>query len=284
MSLTHNYALWRPCLRQEIKTFPLKKCCRREKKMHKLMRWMKIYSNLTLLTNKWISCMLWSETCCQGVRNHVWGWCCCCFFHLYCMFSAAWSLQITVHCIFSASCLSFQSRKCHPSWQTRYSLINNASLFPFLFLTAEKKNLCVVLFSDFLILHALWKTQESRDGGQVPLTLLEGICSRWTTMALRPLWGHGGVVSVLEMGGLIHGQPHLQSPSLKESKQPAGAITWHISIQFPLQNVFIFRLMACHFAGAFGQELILESKQIFRGAIFHQVLIFLHSRSLYSLI
>lgn len=43
-------------------------------------------------------------------------------------------------------------------------------------------------------------------------------------------------------------------------------------------------LMACHFAGAFGQELILESKQIFRGAIFHQVLIFLHSRSLYSLI
>lgn len=73
-------------------------------------------------------------------------------------------------------------------------------------------------------------------------------------------------------------------PSLKESKQPAGAITWHISIQFPLQNVFIFRLMACHFAGAFGQELILESKQIFRGAIFHQVLIFLHSRSLYSLI
>lgn len=73
-------------------------------------------------------------------------------------------------------------------------------------------------------------------------------------------------------------------PPLKESKQAAWAITWHISIQFPLQNVFIFRLMACHFAGAFGQELILESKQIFRGAIFHQVLIFLHSRSLYSLI
>lgn len=113
--------------------------------MHKLKRWMKIYSNLTLLTNKWISCMLWSETCCQGVRNHVWGCCCCCFFHLYCMFSAAWSLQITVHCIFSASCLSFQSRKCHPSWQTRYSLINNASLFPFLFLTAEKKK-CVCCF------------------------------------------------------------------------------------------------------------------------------------------
>lgn len=43
-------------------------------------------------------------------------------------------------------------------------------------------------------------------------------------------------------------------------------------------------LMACHFSGAFGQELILESKQIFRGAIFHQVLIFLHSQSLYSLI
>lgn len=109
----------------------------------------------------------------------------------------------------------------------------------------------------------------------------------WTTMALRILWGHGGVVSVLEMelARRPHSrQPHLQSPSLKESKQPAGAITWHISIQFPLQNVFIFRLMACHFAGAFGQELILESKQIFRGAIFHQVLIFLHSQSLYSLI
>lgn len=119
---------------------------------------------------------------------------------------------------------------------------------------------------------------------QIPFTLLESICSRWTTMALRPLWGHGGVVSVLEMEASLTSQPHLQSPSLKESKQPAGAITWHISIQFPLQNVFIFRLMACHFAGAFGQELILESKQIFRGAIFHQVLIFLHSRSLYSLI
>lgn len=128
--------------------------------------------------------------------------------------------------------------------------------------------------------HAFWKTQERAHGGHI---LSPCCCSCRTTMALRPLPGHGGVVSVLEMeASFTAATPSV--PSLKEPKQPAGAITWHISIQFPLQNVFIFRLMACHFAGAFGQELILESKQIFRGAIFHQVLIFLHSRSLYSLI
>lgn len=53
---------------------------------------------------------------------------------------------------------------------------------------------------------------------------------------------------------------------------------------FHCQMCSFLALMACHFARAFGQELNLESKQIFRGAIFHQVLIFLHSRSLYSLI
>lgn len=36
-------------------------------------------------------------------------------------------------------------------------------------------------------------------------------------------------------------------------------------------------LMACHFTRAFGQELNLESKQIFRRAIFHQVLIFFYT-------
>lgn len=73
---------------------------------------------------------------CRGqkrvVRNHV----CCCFAvismkHSTQMFSAAWTLQITVQRIFTASCLSFQTRKCHPSWQTHYSLINNTSHRPF---------------------------------------------------------------------------------------------------------------------------------------------------------
>lgn len=73
---------------------------------------------------------------------------------------------------------------------------------------------------------------------------------RWPTEALSPLWAE---VPLGKRGG-------------GQSKQPAGAITWHISIQFPLQSVFIFRLMAGRWAGAFGQELILESKQIFWGA------------------
>lgn len=137
----------------------------------------------------------------------------------------------------------------------------------------------------FLILNRHQRERETR--AQTKCT-----SPQWNTLAAagqqRP-WGHSEATVDRSQSGLTHSShtftPHPAPPSSQKSqKQAAGAITWHISIQFPLQNVFIFRLMACHFAGAFGQELILESKQIFRGAIFHQVLIFLHSRSLYSLI
>lgn len=153
---------------------------------------------------------------------------------------------------------------------------------PFFSLLSQKKEALFYFEISHSSCQALWKTQERQGDGQMHFALVRCICSRWTTVALRIVRaGHWGLVS----------QPPRATPSayppfpLQESKQAAsGAITWHISIQFPLQNVFIFSLMACHFAGAFGQELILESKQIFRGAIFHQVLIFLHSQSLYSLI
>lgn len=151
----------------------------------------------------------------------------------------------------------------------------------YILLNKERKNrgkrICV--------LHALWKTQESR--GQW------ASASHFVGRHLQPLDNNGLETTLRPRRSCLcsgNGGPLSQAATppvpfcSKSQKQPAGAITWHISIQFPLQNVFIFRLMACHFAGAFGQELILESKQIFRGAIFHQVLIFLHSRSLYSLI
>lgn len=239
------------------------------------------------------SYMFWSETCCQGCQKS-------CllllFFPLYEALEHPYKclvqLQITVQRIFTASCLSFQTRKCHPSWQTHYSIINNAFHLPFFSLTVElrgkkRKNPCCFIFRfSHSSCHALWKTRET-GGGQNAFHLvgrhLQPLDNNGPETTPRPRW------SCLCSGNGVGPEASFAAatpsvPSLKESKQPAGAITWHISIQFPLQNVFIFRLMACHFAGAFGQELILESKQIFRGAIFHQVLIFLHSRSLYSLI
>lgn len=168
-------------------------------------------------------------------------------------------LQITVRCIFTA-----------------YVARSSASNLPFIpHCWAER--LFIFRFSHSSC-HALWKTQERESSAP-------GKClpTRWKAFAAAGQqwpWDYSGATVELSLfwkwsrpeASFTAATPSV--PSLKESKQPAGAITWHISIQFPLQNVFIFRLMACHFAGAFGQELILESKQIFRGAIFHQVLIF----------
>ncbi len=77
--------------------------------------------------------------------------------------------------------------------------------------------------------------------------------------------------------------PFLSRSPGEQNKQPGQSPDTFPS-NFHCRMCSFSALMACHFSGAFGQELILESKQIFRGAIFHQVLIFLHSQSLYSLI
>lgn len=198
------------------------------------------------------------------------------------------------HCpvlLCSFLCKFFQRRKCHLSWQTHYSLINNASrhlLSHCCWVEGGRKKSPLFYFQIlwFYVLYGKhrrewthgkcilpWRSAFAAAGQQWPWEYSEA------TEDLSLSWK----MESARKACFATATPQVP-PLLEESKQAAGAITWHISIQFPLQNVFIFRLMACHFAGAFGQELILESKQIFRGAIFHQVLIFLHSRSLYSLI
>lgn len=169
----------------------------------------------------------------------------------------------------------------------RKILAHQYCISPFLLLR-EEKSPCFIL--RFPILHATLYGKHRRDrmwwtnAFHLGKNAFAGAGQQWpweyseATVGLSLLWKWSQSV------GLIHSSSHTFSPSAQKAEQPARAIAWHISIQFPLQNVFIFSLMACHFARAFGQELILESKQIFRGAVFHQVLIFLHSRSLYSLI
>lgn len=204
-------------------------------------------------------------------------------------FCPAW-LHLSLMSLLRRSLLSpveVSKRKICYLWrQTHYLLINIA--FPPFLLLREEKSPCFIL--RFPILHAMLYGKHRRDrmwwtnAFHLGKNAFAGAGQQWpweyseATVGLSLLWKWSQSV------GLIHSSSHTFSPSTQKAEQPARAIAWHISIQFPLQNVFIFGLMACHSAGAFGQELILESKQIFRRAIFHQVLIFLHSRSLYSLI
>lgn len=96
---------------------------------------------------------------------------------------------VALSAVFSAPCLTFPSSKCHSSRQTCYPLINNASRFcpPFPpgLHTSNKERKNRGKESVFLVRYG--KHRRAGDSMQVPLTLLEGICSRWTTMALRPL-------------------------------------------------------------------------------------------------
>lgn len=102
------------------------------------------------------------------------------------------------------------------------SIIHLSSLFSPSVLSTKKMNSCCFIFRILLVPHALCKnTRESRgtDGRtgwrqNAFSTLLEGICSRRTTKALRPLrGGRRGVVSALEMEASFAGS-HTFSPPL----------------------------------------------------------------------
>lgn len=134
---------------------------------------------------------------------------CFCFFPSE-LFSAVWLLQITVHCIFSASCLSFQSARCHLSWQTRYAVINNASCTP----TPPHTLRCCFIFRSSHSSCFMENTGEQGRWASASHLVgrhLQQLDNNGLETTLRPQWssclcsGNGG-------GGLIHGQPHLQSP------------------------------------------------------------------------
>lgn len=170
------------------------------------------------------------------------------------------------------------------------SLINIASPLSFHYtLETNKRGPCFVLGQAILHRTLQGSTQETQTTDKCILAELQCICTNRTTIAWRVL--RRAEVEMLEaLRLLLHSSgtlsPHHTLPLSGKSKKTRsqGQSPDTFPSNFHCRMCSFLAVMACHFTRAFGQELNLVSKQIFRGAIFHQVLIFLHSRSLYSLI
>lgn len=137
------------------------------------------------------------------------------------MFTPA--VRTTVRYICTVSCLSFQTRKCHLSWQTHYSLINNAShlLFSHCWVETEEK-LLLLLFSDFLILHAMLYGKHKRD--RMPGKCISPWWNAFAATGQQWPWEYSEATAELSLfwkwrqpWGLIHGS-HTFSPLAQRVK------------------------------------------------------------------
>lgn len=161
--------------------------------------------------------------CSLNVRNHV---VCFCFFsHETQMFHCSCSNHCPQHLYsFLFKFSNDDNVICHDKHIIHSSIMHLTSLFSLLSRDSGKNAPSLTFTFSHPSCHALWKTQERLDARQMHFTLVECICSRRTTMALRILGGHAGVVSVLEMESAPRPhpwRPHLQSPRSKiQNNQP----------------------------------------------------------------